>query len=239
MQRRIGGMRPTIPILAVVAVAVIAVAAVIGFGRPAAASGDTAAPDSVTTLGHGVVTLVPDQATVTAGVHTQAATAADALTQNSTLMNAVVAALRAAGGRNLQTQEVSLEPQTDANGNVQSYAADDSVSAVAAIADAGKLVDQAVAAGANNVSGPTLSISDYAARYNQALAKAVADAKAKAEALAQAGSFALGAVSSVTEQSDETPSPVFQGAVAKSAGTPIEPGTQDVTADVSVTFRIH
>jgi uncharacterized protein YggE len=232
-------MRPSAPLLVALAAAVVVIAVVIGVGRPAAARGDVAAPDSVTTLGHGVVTLVPDEATVTAGVHTQAATAADALAQNSTLMNAVVAALKGAGGRNLQTQQVSLEPQTDANGNVQSYAADDSVSAVSAIADAGKLVDQAVAAGANNVSGPTLSISDYAARYNQALEKAVADAKAKAEALAQAGSFALGAVSSVTEQSAQAPPPVFQAATAKSSATPIEPGTQDVTADVSVTFRIH
>lgn len=232
-------MRPTAPVLILVAAVVVAAAVLVGVGRPAAARGDVAAPDSVTTLGHGVVTLVPDEANVTAGVHTQAATAADALAQNSNLMIDVVAALKGAGGRDLQTQQVSLEPQTDANGNVQSYAADDSVSADAAIADAGKLVDQAVAAGANNVSGPTLSVSDYAARYRDALAKAVGDAKAKAEALAQAGSFALGAVSSVSEQGAPAPEPVFQAASAKSADTPIEPGTQDVTADCSVTFRIH
>ncbi len=33
--------------------------------------------------------------------------------------------------------------------------------------------------------------------------------------------------------------PVLQAAVVKSAATPIEPGTQDVTADVTVTFRIN
>ena len=33
--------------------------------------------------------------------------------------------------------------------------------------------------------------------------------------------------------------PVYEAAVAaKSDATPIEPGTQDVTADVTVTFRI-
>jgi uncharacterized protein YggE len=32
--------------------------------------------------------------------------------------------------------------------------------------------------------------------------------------------------------------PVFSAAAAKDAGTPVEPGTQDVTADVVVTFRI-
>jgi uncharacterized protein YggE len=32
--------------------------------------------------------------------------------------------------------------------------------------------------------------------------------------------------------------PVYEAAAAKSVATPIEPGTQDVTADVTVTFRI-
>ena len=58
--------------LAVVAAALVAVAAFAGVGRPEAASGDTGTPDTVTTNGHGVVTVVPDEATITAGVHTQA-----------------------------------------------------------------------------------------------------------------------------------------------------------------------
>jgi len=231
-------MRPNALVLVALAAAAAVVAALFAFGRPAAAHGDTAAPDSVTTLGEGVVTLVPDQATIDAGVHTQATTAAAALAQNATEMNAVVQALKAAGGRNLQTEEVSLSPQTDASGSVTGYTADDSVSALAAIADAGKLIDAAVAAGANTIDGPTLSISDYAARYRDALAKAVDDARAKAAALAKEGNFALGAISSVSEQSTSTaPEPLFRAA-STPAATPVEPGSQDVTADVSVTFRI-
>jgi len=232
-------MRPNTPVLVLAAAVVLGAAALIAFGRPAAAHGDTSAPDSVTTLGEGVVTLVPDEATISAGVHTQASTAADALAQNATQMNAVVKALKDAGGRQLQTEEVSLSPQTDSTGSVTGYTADDSVSAVAAIADAGKLIDAAVAAGANTVDGPTLSISDYAARYRDALAKAIDDARAKAAALAKAGNFAIGPVSSVSEQSTASPpQPLFGAASSTPAATPVEPGTQDVTADVSVTFRI-
>ena len=40
---------------------------------------------------------MPDEASVTAGVHTQAASASEALSQNARLMNSVVAALRAVG----------------------------------------------------------------------------------------------------------------------------------------------
>jgi uncharacterized protein YggE len=227
--------------LALAAVAVAAVAAFAGVGRPEAARGDTGAtPDTVTTVGHGVVSVVPDQASISAGVHTQAATAADALGQNAKLMNAVIEALKQAGGKDLQTQQVSLYPRADDNGNVTGYTADNSVSASTSIADAGALVDAAVAAGANTVGGPTLSVSDEAARYRDALKQAVSDARAKAQALADAGGFGVGPVSVVTEQSS-APQPVFErGAVAKAAdSTPVEPGTQDITADVTVTFRIR
>ncbi|HEX4525209.1 MAG TPA: SIMPL domain-containing protein [Gaiellaceae bacterium] len=221
------------------AAALVAMAAFAGVGRPEAARGDVAPPDTVTTTGHGVVTVVPDEASVTAGVHTQAASASEALSQNAKLMNAVVAAMKAAGGSDLQTQQVSLYPQTNEQGQVTGYVADNSVSATAKIAAAGALVDAAVAAGANTVSGPSLSASGRDARYRDALGKAVEDARAKAEALAKAGGFGVGQVSSVTEESASAPVPVFQAAVAKSDATPIEPGTQDVTADVTVTFRIN
>jgi uncharacterized protein YggE len=173
-------------------------------------------------------------------VHTQAASAAAALAENAKLMNAVVAALQAAGGENLQTQQVSLFPQTNPQGEVTAYVADNSVSAKSKIAATGSLIDAAVGAGANTVSGPSLSVSDRDARYREALGKAVADARLKAEALAKAGGFGVGPVSSVTEQGG-SPTPVFQavGAVAKTDSTPVEPGTQDVTADVTVTFRIR
>jgi uncharacterized protein YggE len=219
---------------------VLAVAALAGIGRPEAARGEVATPDTVSTLGHGVVTVAPDEATVIAGVHTQAASASAALAENAKLMNSVVAALKAAGGEGLQTQQVSLYPQTDQQGRVNAYVADNSVSAKTKIAAAGALIDAAVGAGANTVSGPTLSVSDRDARYRDALGRAVADARLKAEALAKAGGFGVGPVSSVTEQASSSPPQVFSaaGAAAKDS-TPVEPGTQDVTADVSVTFRIR
>lgn len=225
---------PALLLAAVVVVAFLAIA-----GRPATAHGDITAADVVTTTGHGSVTAVPDQATVTAGVHTEAATAAGALSQNARLANAVVAALKGSGGSDLQTQQVSLSPQTDDSGKVTGYAADDSISASSAVAGAGALIDAAVGAGANTVSGPTLDLSRQDELYRQALAKAVQDARDKADALGQAGSFVVGPVSTVTEVS-QNDQPVPYAAAAKAAdSTPIEAGTQDVTADVTVTFAIR
>jgi uncharacterized protein len=233
-------MRRILILTAPVAVAVLAVIVLAVAGRPSSARGDINTADVVTTTGHGAVTAVPDRATVTAGVHTRATSARQALSENARLANAVVAALKTAGGTDLETQQVSLSPQTDDNGNVTGYSADDAVSASSGVAEAGGLIDAAVAAGANTVSGPALDVSQQQELYRQALAKAVQDARAKADALARAGGFAVGPVSSVVESSPGG-EVVPYAAVAKSAdaATPIEPGTQDITAEVTVTFALR
>jgi hypothetical protein len=233
-------MRRALILSAALFVAVFAVAFIAIAGRPSTAHGDITAADVVTTTGHGTVTATPDQATITAGVHTQALTAAEALSQNAKLANAVVAALKAAGGTDLQTQQVSLYPQTGNDGKVTGYAADDGISASSPVAGAGALIDAAVGAGANTISGPTLDLSQQDELYRQALAKAVKDARDKAEALGQAGNFVVGPVSTVTEVSQSS-SPVPYAATAKAAdsATPVEAGTQDVAADVTVTFSIR
>jgi uncharacterized protein YggE len=233
-------MRRLVILLLTISAAATAVAFA-GVGRPETARGDSTQTNVVTTNGHGVVTAVPDEATVSAGVRTDAATAAQALAENVRTANAVVDALKRAGGTDLQTQEVSLYPQTNPDGNVTGYTAENTVSAKAKIADSGALIDAAVAAGANTVDGPTLDVSDRDALYRDALKKAVEDARAKALALADAGGFGLGPVTTVVEQGAASP-PVFQpvAGVARAAGsTPVEPGTQDVTADVTVSFTIR
>jgi len=232
-------MRPKLPLLLALTAALAAAVALAGVGRPEPARGDSGtAANAVTTLGHGSVTVVPDQATITAGVHTESATASAALAANATRMNAVIAALKAHGGKNVQTQQVSLSPQTDDKGNVKGYAADDSVSVDSAISATGSLIDAAVAAGANTISGPTLSASDQDAAYRKALGEAVDDARAKANALAAAGGFGVGPVTSVTEGAG-APTPVFQAVPAKASGTPVEAGSEEVTADVTVSFAIR
>ncbi len=233
-------MRRSLSLVLAAVIAACAVVAFAGIGRPEAARGDTVTPDTVSTTGHGVVTAVPDEASVTAGVQTQATSAAAALAQNATLMTAVVAALKGAGGDDLQTQQVSLYPRTNEQGAVTGYSAENSVSARSKIAAAGALIDAAVGAGANTVSGPTLDVSGRDELYRDALKKAVVDARAKAAALGEAGGFAVGPVTTVSEVGS-APQPVFaaEAATAAKDSTPVEPGTQDVTADVTVTFRIQ
>lgn len=220
---------------------VLLAAAVAGVAQPHFAhSAATAATDrTITVDGSGSVVAVPDRASFDFGVTTQAATAKDALARNSAAAAAVIAALKAAGvaSADLQTAGVSLSPQTNANGTaIVGYQAFDSVSAAIALAKAGPLVDAAVAAGADSVSGPNLTVADQSAEYRQALAKAVADAKSKAQTLADASGLTLGAVQSVSEGSTSPPLPFGVKAAAGDASTPIEAGSQQIDATVTVVF---
>jgi hypothetical protein len=99
------------------------------------------------------------------------------------------------------------------------------------------VVDAAVGAGADSVSGPALSRGDSAGLYREALRAAVDDAKAKAQALAAASKLTLGEVTSVAE-SGAAPVPLasLAGKAADSGSVVIEPGTTQVQASVSVTF---
>ncbi len=220
--------------------ALAAVAAVTRAGEAPAAAGEPG--NGITVQGTGSVTSVPDRAQLSFGVETQAATARAALAANGTEMRKVIAAIKAAGGTDVQTQSVSLYPRyVQSNGSeqgrVQSYVAQNSVSAVILeLAKAGAVIDAAVGAGANQVSGPSLSRGDQDELYRQALRAAVADARASAQALADAANVTLGRVTQIVE-SGSAPSPVFNVEKASDeAGTPIEPGEQQLAASVTVTF---
>jgi len=222
---------------------VLAAAAVAGVAQPHLASGaaDSSAR-TITATGDGTVTTVPDHASFQFGVTTQETDAQDALSRNAAAANAVVAALRSAGvaDSDLQTTEVSLSPVTDPGGTrIVAYTASNTVSARVALARAGALVDTAVAAGADTVEGPLLDSSDQSALYDQALGKAVTNARDKARALAQAGGVTLGPIQSIAESGSSVPLPYGAGfAAAASPSTPVEPGTQEVDASATVTYAV-
>lgn len=227
--------------LVLLALLLLAAAAVAGVAQPRLAHGAAAAPGrTIVVTGAGTATAVPDRASFSFGVTTTGATAKDALSRDSAAATAVIAALKAAGvaASDLQTTGVSLSPQTSPDGSkIVGYRASNTVEATAALANAGALVDAAVDAGANTVSGPGLDTSAQAALYRDALKRAVADAQAKAQALATAGGVRLGAVQSIEEGgSTPTPLPFAKGAAAPA--TPIEPGTQQIAASVTVTYAI-
>ncbi|MFL5910410.1 MAG: SIMPL domain-containing protein [Gaiellaceae bacterium] len=218
----------------------IAVALLAG-GADAATTSTAATTDTVTVMGTGTVTAVPDQASFSFTVQTKAATAATALSRNGTDTRAVIAAVEKAGvaEADVQTAQVSLDPvQSNDGTSIVGYTAFDTITVTKlAIAKAGAIVDAAVGAGANSVSGPSLTLSSQDALYAQALKAAVAQAKTKAGVLASAAGRTLGEVVTIVEGGGSAPIPFAVGAAAKS-DTPIEAGTQDVQATVTVTYGL-
>lgn len=213
-------------------------AALAGVAQPhLGRAADTPPADrSITVNGTGSVTTVPDRATFTFGADARAATAKAAIAQADADADALVSALKKGGvaAADLQTSQVSLTPLTTQDGTrVTGYDASVSVTATTTVANAGPLVDAAVAAGATNVSGPSLTSADTASLYSDALKQAVADARTKAEALAAGSGLTLGAVRTVVEGGNAAPMPY---AVAAAPAAKIEPGTQEIQATVTVTF---
>jgi uncharacterized protein YggE len=227
--------------LALASVLLLAAAALAGVARPDGASavdGQSQPADSITVSGNGSVTAVPTAAVLSLGVDTRAATAKAALAANGREMRQVIAAVKAAGARQVGTLSVSLAQAYGENGEPSGFAASNVVTATVGIGAAGGVIDAAVEAGANQVSGPTMSVADQGKLYRDALKAAVADARLSAETLAEAAGRSLGKVTSIVENGGAVPVPMFQKAVASDAGTPIEQGTQQTTASVTVTFAL-
>jgi uncharacterized protein len=235
-------MKRLVPIAAAAALLGIVVA-LAGVGRPGAAHGSPAPTGrGITVTGTGTTVAVPDEASFSFGVESTGATARAAQAANAERMAGVAAALKGAGvaGRDLQTTDVSVMPDWSNDGSrVEGFRAHASVQAkVRRIARAGAVVDAAVAAGATETSGPSLGRADRAAQYRTALRDAVADARAKAQALAAEADVQLGPVVRV-EEGAPTPQPIYESAaLAAGRETPIEPGTQETQATVTVTFSL-
>lgn len=233
--------------IAAAAGALVVFTAFAGIGLPAVGETAEAEParQVIEVNGAGLVTTVPDRAVVSFGVQSRGETAAVALQRNSAEALNVIEALRDAGvARNdIQTQNVSLHATYGSEMRVTGYIAWNNV--IAKIRDidrAGRVIDRAVAAGANVVYGPWLRRSDSEQLYRSALKAAVATARAKAQAIASASGIRLGRVTSVREHGFGYPGGGTVGGttgiIGNAPGPPIQPGSQEITATVGISFAI-
>lgn len=203
---------------------------------------------TITMTGHGEAKAQPDQVQITAGVTTQAPTAAAALAANTARMKTVFAALTRLGvpDKNIQTVNFSIGPQYNNAHDGEAptltgYQVSNQVSVL--LTDVGKLggaLDALVTAGANQMNGIGFSIRDPAPLLADARAQAIADARMRAETYAKAAGVALGPIQSISEGGGDGPRPVFKAmALTARAPVPVAAGEESVTADVSLVWEIH
>jgi uncharacterized protein YggE len=198
----------------------------------------------------GEATAVPDLATIGAGVVTQAPTASAAMAENARRTGATVAAIRKAGiaDRDIRTTAINLSPQYRyADGQppaITGYQASSRVSVrFRDIKAAGPILDSLVAAGANQIDGPTLTIDQPEPLLDKAREQAIATARARAALYARAAGLQVKRIVAISEGSFEAPLPrpvamMAVRAAAPKADTSIEAGEQKLSISVAVTFEL-
>jgi uncharacterized protein YggE len=220
---------------------------------PIAAAAQEAVPVAIVdgtlldVVAEGQASRVPDIATIRAGVVTQAATAAGALSANAAQMTRVLAALKAAGvaERDVQTATISLSPQYRYAENqppvITGYQASNSVAVkFRDIARSGAILDALVRQGANQIDGPNLSIDQLESAQDEARTDAVKRARARAELYAKALGMRVERLVSLSEGDGGMPGPVpvmMVRAQAKDA-TQVVPGEQQVGVNLRVRFLL-
>lgn len=198
----------------------------------------------------GTVTRVPDLAIISAGVVTKSATATGAISDNATRMERVRAALRRAGiaDRDIQTSSINLNPDYRYENNqppvLTGYQASNNVSIkFRDIRNSGKILDALVAQGANQISGPSLTIDKPEAAYDEARAHAIAAGRSRADLYARSLGMRVVRLLSVSEGGGvNRPMPYadsMMAVAAPRAKTEIDPGSQDLQISLSMSFELQ
>jgi uncharacterized protein YggE len=219
------------------------------FAGPAAATGPSdgsnPAEHTISVTGSGKVVLTPDVADVSLGVTVQRDKASAARDEASRIMAAVIAALHGLGiaDADIKTTQLYVSPMYN-YGNSQQISGYQMSNIVSVhVRDLNKLadvIDQSVAAGATDVQGVAFDVSDRAAAEQDARTAAVKDARAHADTLAAAAGVTISGVQSIAETTSSPWPWPGMGFAGDAAGvpTPIQPGTAELTIDVSVVYII-
>lgn len=207
-------------------------------------------PRSVTVVGSGQVTGVPDTLRADIGVEATADDVTTALNETSSKVRAVTDAVVAAGveRKDVQTRQVSLNPQYSSpvpggTGRISGYVATNSIRVtIRDISKASDVLSAAANAGGDNtrISNVSFAIDDDAELLDTAREAAFTDARERADQYASLAGDSLGKVLTITESTDGQSQPAPPGVYERSMvdAVPIEPGEQELTFTVTVTFAL-
>lgn len=215
-----------------------------GVGTDAAACAGNA--PKLTVEGSGTASAAPDLITVDMGIDVTAATARDAMDQDDSAAAGLISALDHDGvpSADIQTSDLSLQPNYDLAGQVTGYHVSDTLTAeLHDFATAGGTVDDvAQAAGdAARIDSLQFSMDDPRTLEDRARRDAVHQAVSHAGALAQAAGDRLGPVCSLTDDA-ASPNPVRSDQAAAgdaAAAVPVQAGTEQVEAQVTLVYALE
>jgi uncharacterized protein YggE len=217
----------------------------------AEAAASTTGERSITVVGIGKVAGTPDIARVTVGIETQAPSLQKAVDDNKVKMNGLLETLKQLGlaDKDIRTSNYSVYTErvappasgVEVSTDQMIYHVTNQVDVtVRDVNQIGNVLDEAVAAGANNIYGVNFSVEDTAKLEADARAKAVADGQARAEELAQLNGVQLGEVLTVSEVVGGAV-PLYREAamgLGGGGGTPVQPGELEMSASIQITYAV-
>lgn len=198
----------------------------------------------------GETSRVPDIAIISAGVITRSQTAAGAIQENAARMERMLAALKRSGveERDIQTSSIQLNPEYHYEENrpprLIAYQASNTLNIrFRDIRNSGRILDALVAEGANQISGPTLTLDRPELALDEARANAIARGRARADLYARSLGMQVVRVVSVSESGGyqvPPPMPMAERAMAVGAAdTKIVPGEQKLQVTLAMMFELR
>ena len=206
----------------------------------------TSTSNTITVVGTGTSSGVPDEADLGLGVTATRPTVRDAVTTAGNDMNHLLSALRAQGvqDKSMQTTSLSVYEQTNCcPQTVTGYTASSTVSVnVPHVASVTAIIEAAVDAVGNDLqmNGVTLSVADPTAMMKSARAAAMSDASARAQDWARLAGHHVGGLIGVSEVIAAPPPVSCQGGCGKGGGggIPVQAGQTTVTITVAATYEL-
>ena len=201
---------------------------------------------TITVTGAASVSLKADYAQISVGVSTTAKTVDEATQKNNAAIHAVIAALQDAGiaEEDIVTSSYSVHAEYDYSSlggqKLSGYNVTNQLSVIIRdMAHIGATLDQATAAGANNIYNIEFLSTKASEAQDEATAYAVQDAMRKAPPPAHAPHLQLGAIPPITDRTGRfyDPARTLDSKLA-AAGNSILPDDTSVTASVTMVFEI-
>jgi hypothetical protein len=217
--------------------------------------------------GEGKIAVTPNIANLSLGITAQAGTVAQAQSQATTAMSALMSVLAYNGiaAKDIQTENFSIQqistpvnvPTPAAGSNsgssglpllptttpdtVTMFQVSNMVTVnIRTIANTGTIIDAVTAAGGDliRIDSVSFSVDQPEQYYSQVRQLAMADAVGKAQQLAKLAGVTLGKATYISENSS---TPVYNqsaGLAVPAATTSISPGQTDIVIDVQVAYAI-
>jgi uncharacterized protein YggE len=213
---------------------------------PVALADDKAELRSITVTATGQVAAEPDQARITSGATTEAATASQALARNSEVMKKVIDGLKAEGieAKDIQTTSFRVEPRytrprEGQAPTIDGYRVVNQVEILARNLDKlGDILDRLVSLGANDMAGLSFEVSKAESLRDEARKEAVANALRRAKLYAEAAGAEVGEVLTIQEGGESGPRPMPMARAMRGEAVPLERGTETLEASVTVTWAL-